>query len=367
MSLRMGIGWGPGGPTDSVNRLVAHEVRRQLAGNPVARRARYPAGHRLLRRLMGAPFGLFLARYLIVDLAVLNVEAWSRIVAPEAFVVSTARAAQIVEIVKTVPSYLLGAQIGLLGVISLALALVTLIAQRDDATTDVKVYYHESMFFGITASGIALAAVLSIQFLWPLQTALHRLGGGSDSPVFKLALVAAHTAWFVVNLWAVAHFVSVTFRFVQRSARERLRERYTANVVVPRQLTDRLRQQVYGAAGGRVESGTPGAFFGYSFGISTGSEIEIEREFAPDTMLVDVHMGVVRWVLARWTKRCSCEPAPTGRAVRSGPRIWFTPALDRSMRGRVAWCRRNGGVPLTAFERWALRRAFRFEERRDEG
>lgn len=361
----MGIGWGPGGPTDSVNRFVAHEVRRQLAGNPVARRARYPAGHRLLRSLMGAPFSLFLARYLIVDLAALNVEAWSRLFAPGAAAMSAARAAQVVDVVKTVPSYLLGAQIGLLGVISLALALVTLIAQRDDATTDVKVYYHESMFFGITASGIALAAVLSVQFLWPLQTALHWLGGGSASPVFKLALVAAHTLWLVANLWAVAHFVSVTFRFVQRSARERLRERYTANVVVPRQLTDRLRQQVYGAAGGRVDQGAPGAYFGYSFG--TGSEIEIERDFAPDSVLVDVHMGVVRWVLARWTKRCAATPAPAGTPARSGPRIWFTPALDRSLRGRTAWCRRSGGVPLTGFERWALRRAFRFEERRDEG
>ena len=133
----MGIGWGPGGPTDSVNRFVAHEVRRQLAGNPVARRARYPAGHRLLRSLMGAPFSLFLARYLIVDLAVLNVEAWSQIVAPDAAVVSTARAAQIVDIVKTVPSYLLGAQIGLLGIISLALALVTLIVAVDTASISV--------------------------------------------------------------------------------------------------------------------------------------------------------------------------------------------------------------------------------------
>lgn len=361
----MGIGWGPGGPTDSVNRFVAHEVRRQLAGNPVARRARYPAGHRLLRSLMRAPFSLFLARYLIVDLAALNVEAWSRIVAPGAAAMSATRAAQIVDVVMTVPSYLLGAQIGLLGVISLALALVTLIAQRDDATTDVKVYYHESMFFGIAASGIALAAVLSIQFLWPLQIALHWLGGGSESPVFKLALVAAHTAWFVVNLWAVAHFVSVTFRFVQRSARKSMRERYTANVVVPRQLTNRLRQQVYGAAGGRAEPGMPSANFGFSFG--TGSEIEIETHFTPNTTLVDVHMGVVRWVLGRWMKRCSADPAPAGPAARSGPRLWFTPALGRSLRGRVAWCRRNGGVPLTPFERWALRRAFRFEERRDEG
>jgi hypothetical protein len=361
----MGIGWGPGGPTDSVNWRVAHEVRRQLSGNPVAHRARYPLGHRLLRAAMSAQFSLFLARYIVLDLAVLCVEAWSRVVAPTVSAMPSDRAAQAFDIVKTVPSYLLGAQVGLLGVISLALALVTLIAQRDDATTDVKVYYHESMFFGITASGIALATVLSVQFLWPLQTALHQLGGGSSSPAFKLALVAAHTAWFVVNLWAVAHFVSVTFRFVQRSARERLRERYTANVVMPRQLTDRLRQQVYGSAGGRAVSGVPGANFGFSFG--TDSDIEIEREFAPNTMLVDVHMGVVRWVLARWAKRCAADPVATGPSARSGPRIWFTPALDRAMRGHVAWCRRSGGVPLTPFERWALCRAFRFEERRNEG
>ena len=361
----MGIGWGPGGPTDSVSRFAAHEVRRQLAGNPVARRARYPTGHRLLRSLMGASFSLFLARYVIVDLAVLNVEAWSRIFAPGVVKMPTARAEYIVDIVRTVPSYLLGAQIGLLTIISLALALVTLIAQRDDATTDVKVYYHESMFFGITASGIALAAVLSIQFFWPLQTALHLLGGGSGSPVFKLALVSAHTAWFVINLWAVAHFVSVTFRFVQRSAREQLRERYTANVVVPRQLTDRLRQQLYGAAGGGAKSAIPSASFGFSFG--RGAEIEIETDFAPNTMLVDVHMGIVRWVLGQWMKRCAAAPAPAGQAAQSGPRIWFTPALDSPMRGRIAWCRRNGGVPLTQFERWLLRCAFRFEEHRDEG
>jgi len=361
----MGIGWGPGGPTDSLSRFAAHEVRRQLAGNPVARRARYPADYRLLRILMGAPFSLFLARYLIVDLAVLNVEAWSRIVAPDVAKMSTAQAEHIVDIVTTVPSYLLGAQIGLLTIISLALALVTLIAQRDDATTDVKVYYHESMFFGITASGIALAAVLSIQFFWPLQTALHLLGGGSDSPAFKLALVAAHTAWFVINLWAVAHFVSVTFSFVQRSAREHLRERYTANVILPRQLTDRLRQQLYGASGGAPKSSMPSASFGFSF--HRGAEIEIEMDFAPNTVLVDVHMGIVRWVFGRWLKRCSVDPAPVSQAAHSGPRLWFTPALDRPMRGRIAWCQRSGGVPLTSLERWLLRCAFRFEERRNEG
>lgn len=365
----MGIGWGPGGPTDSVNRLVAHEVRRQLARNPVARRARYPLGHRILRSFMApATFGLFLARYMILDLAMLDVEAWSRIVAPGAATLPAAASAQAAEIIKNVPSYLLGAQVGLLGVISLALALVTLIAQRDDATTDVKVYYYESMFFGIAASGIALAAVITVQFLWPLQTILHQLGGGSPSPIFKLALVAAHAGWLLVNLWAAAHFISVTFRFVQRSSRERLRERYTANVVVPNEMTARLRQQVYANAAVRGERGAPAVTFSFSFGVT--GDVEIEGDFRRDTALNDVHMAIVRWVLGRWINRCTAaagSPAPAANTLGAGPRIWFTPMMDGTVHGRTAWCRRSGGVPLTGFERWALRRAFRFGEPRDEG
>jgi hypothetical protein len=351
--------WGPGGPTGSVNRLVAHEVRAQLHRNPIARRARYPLGQRILRSIMArATFATCLFLYLVLDLAMINVEGMTTLFAPDLANNSKPAAAQATDIIKSVPSYLLGAQIGLLGVISLALALVTLIAQRDDATTDVKVYYHESMFLGIAASSVALSAVLTIQFLWPLQTIYHWLGGGSGSPLFKLALVTVHAGWLIVNMWAVAHFVTITFRFVQRDARERLRELYTANVVVPREMTDRLRHQVYGAAGLGGDRDSPSATFGYALGI--GSEPEIESDFASPVALGDVHMSIVHWVLRRWVVRCTAQADEPGQA--SGPRLWFSPSLDRPLRGRVAWCRRSGGVPLSDLERWALRRAFRFRK-----
>lgn len=95
---------------------------------------------------------------------------------------------------------------------------------------------------------MALLAVLCTQFLWPLQFLLHRLGFGTDLQVFKLGLLVIHLGWLLLNLSAVAYFVTTTFRFVQQSARELLRERYTANVVQPRDITRRLRQQHYDLA-----------------------------------------------------------------------------------------------------------------------
>ena len=72
----------------------------------------------------------------------------------------------------------------------------------------------------------------------------------------------------------------------------------------------------------------------------------------------------VRWVLRRWVKRClkaaEGSPAASHSLGHHGPLIWFTPHLDMSLRGTVGWCRRRGGVPLTWFDRFVLRLAFRF-------
>lgn len=359
------MSFGPGGPTGSINVATMREVSRQMATNAVARRSRYPSGHRALRTILGGrSFGAFLAPYLVVDLAVLNVEGWLGTKTSGITAVSPTSMRMMEQMVDTVPSWLLGAQIGLLSVISLALALVTLIAQRDDATTDVKVYYHESMFLEITASGLALAAVLCVQFLWPAQAVFHALGGVLTTPIFKAALLTVHVAWMLVNIAATAHFVAITFGFVQRGARERMRERYTANVVVPQELTRRVRHHLHltaGTATGR--EGRPGMTFGYGTGIA--STPEIESDFAHGTCLLDVRLALVTWVLTRWTERCLQETtAGAATTLGGGPRLWFVLRLDQPVRGPTAWCRRSGGVPLTRGEKLVLRLAFRFGERR---
>ena len=70
------------------------------------------------------------------------------------------------------------------------------------------------------------------------------------------------------------------------------------------------------------------------------------------------------WAIRRWRKRCGDAVTAAQAAepnARDEPRLWFTPHLKQTLRGEVAWCRRNGGVPLDRVERFALRFAFRFE------
>lgn len=336
------------------------EVAELMSSNPVARRHRYPVGHRMLRGLFNrGTFGRFVLIYVLLDVAVVAIEACRPLLPATPFAIPSLSR----DVILYLSSYVLGAQVGLLGVISLALALVTLVAQGEDATTDVKVYYHESMFLGIAASGVALAAVVSAQFLWPVQTILHLVGGGTPSLVYRSALVSVEVVWLVINLVAVAHFVAVTFAFVQRDARERLRQRYTANVVFPRGLRERVRQHFYAAAGGAGDGGGPKAFLGSGNGI--GGHVELEDEFPPRSAVVNLRTGLVKWVVARWSARCAAEQPGPG-TMGGAPTLWFLPRLDQRMEGRKVWCRRTGGVPLTGVERWMLRRAFVVRRVRDD-
>ncbi len=363
-------------------RYARREVHKQLRETPVARRVHCGIAHRALRRFFGSgTFGRFVSLYLVVNVTFVMSEAliawympswlpqWSASGSPPATDVKV--------LILNVSSYLLGAQVGSLGVISLSLALVTIIAQREGSSTDVQVYYHESMSFELVASCVALAAVLCLQLLWPLQFLLHLAGLGTSLQIFKLGLLGLHLAWLLVNLAAVANFIATTFRFVQQSARETLRERYTANVVLPRNLEQRLREQLYGLAtkgfsGGDDEDGSrgrPSFTFGFDYG--EPRTVEVETTFERPMALHDVRMTWVHWVFKRWSSRCADataqQLAPSLRSLgHQGPLIWFTPHIDQPLRGKVAWCRRRGGVPLTGFEKFVLRRAFRFRSSHDE-
>jgi hypothetical protein len=373
------IDWQRGGWTGSVNRWVYREVREHVRENVTALRARYGFGERVLRRLFQiGTFGRFVGLYTLIDLAFVLTEALSTRVPPRwlpatpAFVLPSP---DIKATILTVSCYFVSTQVGLLGVISLALALVTLVSQRDGSTTDVQLYYHESQSFELVASCMALLAILCTQLLWPLQFILHKLSLGTDLQAFKLGLLTLHLAWLLLNLVAVAYFIVTTFRFVQQSARERLRERYTANVVLPREMTARLRQQLYGLANNEFgdskdddKDDLPLVRFGVDFG--EPDAIEIKRTFTRPTTVYDVRMIWVGWVARRWvarsTKVNSSSQKVGGLPTRT-PILWFTPHIDYPMHGENAWCQRRGGVALTELEKFVLRRAFRFRRAPDNG
>lgn len=276
-----------------------------------------------------------------------------------------------------IASYLITAQVGLLGVISIAIGLVTIIAQRDNASTDVQVYYHESLAFGIVASSIALVAALCLQLFWPAHFAIHLFGYGTNLQVFKISLTITHTAWLILNLCAMAHFVAITLGFVQQPSRETLRERYTTNVVLPIVLRKRIREQLYFAAGpefakefsSNSSAGTdPAIYLGHNF--SNAGEVEILLKSGENRFLLDVRMALVRWAVRRWLTRCRATQPKVGTktipGLKDGPLLLFPPRLDETARAAEGLCRRRGGLPLTRLEKLALRWAFKFGRTPDE-
>lgn len=369
--------WGRGGPSGSLSRWVSKEVREQLRSNPLAVAARYSWQRRLLRRLFALrSFGRYIALYLLLDVVLVTVESlWPLLFINGLFPWASSPGA--VELAKSLPGYLIGAQVGIIGVISLALALVTLIAQRDESSADVQVYYHESLFFEITASSLALVAVLAFQFIWPLQSLLHLVTeGGTEAGLFRFIFLLVHLGWFLLNLAAVAHFITLTFRFVQRGARASIRESYTSNILLPRELAERILNVLYRMAGAEAVQAKPGrlqtAVFGH--GALEPYSSEISTRFKHPMRLRNVHVRLAHWAIRRWKRRCDIVAAsvdqPEGAAARPiratrEPTLWFLPRPDGIMRGETHWCRRKDGVPLDTIEKFALILAFRFERARD--
>lgn len=364
------IDWKRGGWTGSLNRFVRREISEHFRDNASARRARYPLVMRLLHMVFddGSVIKFVLAYFLIVAVMAAceiglashfphSIPAWSG-------------NSDLKPLLINIGSYLIATQVGILSVLSIAVGLVTLIAQRENASTDVQVYYHESLAFGVVASSIALLSVLCVQLLWPIQFGIHLTGYGTSLQAFKLLLTIVHISWLLLNLGGLAHFVNSTLAFVQQSSRETMRERYTANVVLPVEMRRHLRRYLYLAAGpdivetcwpgGANATNAPTIYLGQDF--SRAGEIEVVLNPSHRVVLRDVRVGWLRWVVSRWLDRCRSRGIDGRRARGFAPELLllFPPRLDDSIEDGAGLCRRRGGIPFKWWERHILLRAFKF-------
>ncbi len=356
------IDWKLGGRTGSLRKRVRYEVRNHIRSNPVARNERYHIGLKTLRKFLGErSFGSFITIYIFIDLAVGLGEAILSVfcnVLPQPWT-PTLQFQRAAATIQDVSGSLLTVQIGMLGVVSLALALVTLIAQNDNSSMDVRVYYHEALAFELVASGIALLVVMCVQLFWPVQAILQQLGLEVGSPVFKASLLGVHFFWLIFNLCGTAHFIATTLGFVQQSEREKIRRRYTVNFVLPRDLTNRLRDHFYTHEMPSLL--LPGSTCSVFFGIPNPSqgEVELNKRVLHPISLYDVRVIWVKWVLLRWEKRCSENPNTSTGFI--GPTVWFTPVMGRTISENIDWCQRSGGVPFNKIELFVLKHSFRFK------
>jgi hypothetical protein len=246
---------------------------------------------------------------------------------------------------------------------------VTLITQRDDRSstnTDVRLYYKESLAYAVVRSGAALLIVLGVQLLWPAQFLAHLTHLGGTDLVFKAALTAFHLVWLLLNLAVFAQFVLTTLAFVEPSARERLRERYTANVIVPSDLLQRLLRLLYANAAKDlvpVADDESGLLITLGRGMLTEGTVELRTKFAAPSVLHDVWLRPLGFVLRRWWHRSERTIAQRrSQSALRGRDVWLSLELsfDDRLEGEVPWGRRRGGMAFHSWERWLIRRCYRF-------
>jgi hypothetical protein len=354
----------------SLRAQIRHDIRSLSRDNRTLRQARYSAPRRLLGGLIvNRTISQFLVLYALVLLVVLLSEWAGNRYFHSLLPGYTGQAPR--DFLKDIGSYLIAAQIGILAIVSVAVAVVTLLSERNDGSsvnTDIRLYYVESYSYELAISGVALLVVLTLQLFWPSQHILHVLGLGGRDYTFKLALASLHALWFTFNLFLFLQFITTTLRFVEPSTRERLRERYSANEVIPRDAGKRIMRALYYTApqqmfGKDVLSEGPSIGFGHSLGLGDASTPEITTVFSRPMRLVDVRLKPLQWVLRRWQHRV--RKAPRSRP-RFGQPAWngqltISANFDEIYDGRSDWVQRRGGVPLTGPERWIIKRCFRFK------
>jgi len=269
---------------------------------------------------------------------------------------------------KDVASYLITAQIGILAIVSVAVGVVTLLSERDDGAstnTDIRLYYVESYSRELAVSGVALLLVLTVQIFWPAQHILHALSYRQVGTWSELTLSIAHSMWFCVNLLLFFQFISTTLHFVEPSSRESLRERYSANEVIPNDAAARLINVLYAnlcqTIFGNVdpEKG-PVVLFGHNFLENTTPEIYVN--FGSQARLVDVYVRPLKWALSRWERRVRAQPAQRHRfgAPPWNDSIAVAPNFEGELTGKTPLLWRTGAVGLSPIEQWVIRRSLRF-------
>ena len=129
---------------------------------------------------------------------------------------------------------LIGVQSAVLGVISIALALVTIIAPKNNETSIIEIYYHESRAFEIVTSSFALLAVLCIEIFLPVQSIAYWFGLNTKVPLLSFIPFF----WLLFNLVGINHFIMTTLDFVNPVEKRRIRKRFTRDLVQSGKLPD---------------------------------------------------------------------------------------------------------------------------------
>lgn len=336
------------------------EVRIHLTRNPTYQRHRYPLHIRILRAgIHGRLVPGVLVAYLLIAATITALEDFNDAVCLQqscAILLPPGLESNpnTDEILRDIAGFMIGAQTGLLGILSIAVALVTLIGQREHAGPDVRVYYYQSFAIPLATFSLALLAILCAQLFWPLEILSPYWGLGVSNSTSNFYITALHLLWLIGNILIYAHFTIVSLSFGQDHQRGRYRAQYTANVVVPSAISRAIIRAKWAASGPRL-----------TLGVVNSSDLHIgpayRRPSTPSAMinhrlpvkLTDVWMVPLKLAFRLWARR-------HGGNTDHVSTLYINVGFDQEYLGLHPCCLTADDRQLSNFEAFLVRLSFRF-------
>ena len=361
------------GLLQSLRARVDFDVRDLIRENKALGHQRRGRARRLLSVwIVGKPIAGLLAAYISFIAALILAEGAIQHFAPSFFPTNAD-----VAFTKDFAGFLLTAQVALLTVLTVAIAVVTLLKSNDDGTSinpEIRMYYAESYSFELAASSILLSGAIVVQLFWPIEPLFPFIADGVSS-VFRVCVTAFHAGWLVLNLYLLLHFINTSLEFVDPLSLARLRKTYSANEIIPGDVKRRLLFNYFANApilflGADAAKAGPHVTFGMGRPVADDPVSEISLKFSRQTRLVDVWLLPLSWAIRRWHLRVRAAHPPQdqfgerhwpgGLAVMTDFRTMHDDQFDLVLR--------TGDVPLDRLERWLIKLSFRFAkvDRREE-
>lgn len=353
----------------SLRHQVAYEVRLHLRTNPAIREARPPLSVWLLKAIYGER-GLrgFLIPYVAVVVAIFAAgkfmpEQWL------SYIPSMDYGKLFETSFNTITAYFLAAQTVMIGLLfPIAVGLVTLIAQREDATsvhTSIQLYYHETLTYRIGVSSIALSIVLAVHLFWSAELAVGHFGYDAPPNFPEFALAVLHLLWLIINFTALWHFLRTSLDFVRPAERAKLLRRFASSVAIPSDISETLGRVRYAMIHADINtelnedpSDDRTLYVSLSPSLRSLSKIEILSPKNSGKYLIDVRVRPLKWAVRMWWKRCN-KHSPQNSRNPSRLKLVFPLSWGEMMPDEEI-CRRSGGVPLNMPECHLIKFSFRF-------
>jgi len=243
---------------ESLRKISSAEARKQVASNPTARRYLHPVGIRVARRLFQAmSFTRLLVGYVSIQLLVsggkvLNdwycIEYGTIIQVPD-FLTYNPRSS---ELLLALNSTLVASQAALIGILAIAVALVTFLGAYHNVRVIIRAYFQDSLVEPIVKSALALILVLSVQVVWPIEFLVSSNSIADQVAIGPLILSALHIVWGGWNILFTAYFITSSLDFAEPTSRLARIETYYASDVFHRILEKQIIYERYRQIGPKL-------------------------------------------------------------------------------------------------------------------